>query len=178
MIRPPRRSVTRFFIPLIDVLILMFGIFLLMPFVSSPVEGERDSLSTDHKALSQNNLPHEIQEWQRRLSEAERRLERLQRERAALADRLSVRVLEIDPFTGVLHYYDPDRQEVRNSGDAQRLIDRQRRIAGAKDPFFLILYPRKTDGFLSPYPTQEQLAQYRQWFREVPLAIDNPARSR
>ena len=34
----PRRSVTRFFIPLIDVLILLFAIFLLMPFVSGPYE--------------------------------------------------------------------------------------------------------------------------------------------
>jgi hypothetical protein len=36
MIRPPRRSVTRFFIPLIDVLILLFCVFLLMPFVGTP----------------------------------------------------------------------------------------------------------------------------------------------
>ena len=35
----PRRSVTRFFIPLIDVLILMFCIFLLMPFVKATSEG-------------------------------------------------------------------------------------------------------------------------------------------
>ena len=33
MIHMPHRSVTRFFIPLIDVLLLMFGIFLLMPMV-------------------------------------------------------------------------------------------------------------------------------------------------
>ena len=33
MIQMPRRSVTRFFIPLIDVLILLFCIFLLMPLV-------------------------------------------------------------------------------------------------------------------------------------------------
>ena len=39
MLTPPRRSVTRFFIPLIDVLILLFCIFLLMPYVS-PTEGE------------------------------------------------------------------------------------------------------------------------------------------
>ena len=40
MITPPRRSVTRFFIPLIDVLILLFCIFLLMPFVSAPASPE------------------------------------------------------------------------------------------------------------------------------------------
>ena len=31
MIQMPRRSVTRFFIPLIDVMILLFCIFLLLP---------------------------------------------------------------------------------------------------------------------------------------------------
>ena len=35
MIERPKRSVTRFFVPLIDVLILLFCIFLLMPFVAS-----------------------------------------------------------------------------------------------------------------------------------------------
>ena len=34
MIQLPHRAVTRFFIPLIDVLILLFCIFLLLPFVS------------------------------------------------------------------------------------------------------------------------------------------------
>ena len=35
MIERPKRSVTYFFVPLIDVLILLFCIFLLMPFVAS-----------------------------------------------------------------------------------------------------------------------------------------------
>ena len=38
MIDRPKRSVTRFFVPLIDVLILLFCIFLLMPFVSTSGE--------------------------------------------------------------------------------------------------------------------------------------------
>lgn len=177
MITPPRRSVTRFFIPLIDVLILLFGIFLLMPFVSAPAESE-DETAAKSKSAAPAPLPTDVQELQRRLTEAERRLERLQRERATLADRLSVRVIEIDPSDGTLHYYDPDRQELRTAAEAQRLIDRQRRIAGAKEPFFLILYPRRTESFISPYPTRDQLAAYRQWFREVPFGFDNPARDR
>ena len=36
MIRMPQRSVTRFFIPLIDVLTLMFCIYLLLPIVETP----------------------------------------------------------------------------------------------------------------------------------------------
>ena len=63
MIRPPRRSVTRFFIPLIDVLILMFGIFLLMPLVeegaagaggeSRLTAGEAEQLRQDRDRLQQ-----------------------------------------------------------------------------------------------------------------------------
>ena len=40
MIQMPRRSVTRFFIPLIDVLTVLFGIFLLMPIVREKTEAE------------------------------------------------------------------------------------------------------------------------------------------
>ena len=36
MIRLPQRSVTRFFIPLIDVLTLLFCIFLVLPLAKSP----------------------------------------------------------------------------------------------------------------------------------------------
>ena len=42
MIRLPRRSVTRFFIPMIDVLTLLFCMFLLMPIIR-----ENESLSQD-----------------------------------------------------------------------------------------------------------------------------------
>ena len=38
MLQMPRRSVTRFFIPLIDVLTLLFCVFLIMPLVRNPTE--------------------------------------------------------------------------------------------------------------------------------------------
>ena len=38
MIHIPKRSVTRFFIPLIDVLTLLFCIYLLLPIVKSPAD--------------------------------------------------------------------------------------------------------------------------------------------
>ena len=40
MLEMPRRSVTRFFIPLIDVLTLLFCIFLMMPAVKKTTEAE------------------------------------------------------------------------------------------------------------------------------------------
>jgi len=42
MIERPKRSVTRFFVPLIDVLILLFCIFLLMPFVATEPKPETE----------------------------------------------------------------------------------------------------------------------------------------
>jgi hypothetical protein len=167
VITPPRRSVTRFFIPLIDVLILLFCIFLLMPFVSGPAASE-----TEKEAVKKDTPPPptDVQELQRQLVEAQKRLDRVQKERANLADRLSVRVLEIDGANGKLFYYNPDRQSVTSQADAQRLIDQQRRIAGAKDPFFLILYPRGPSGF----PEKPQREAYEQWFKDVPHGFDKP----
>ncbi len=165
MIHPPRRSVTRFFIPLIDVLILLFCIFLLMPFVSAPPAAEPEKTAPELPPVSTD-----LTELKRQLAEAKLRLDRVQKERASVADRMSVRVLEIDKGTGGLFYFDPDRQEVKTASDARRLIDRQRRQAGAKDLFFLILYPRELSGF----PLQSQVDTYRQWFHDVPVGFDNP----
>jgi hypothetical protein len=171
VIHTPRRSVTRFFIPLIDVLILLFCIFLLMPFVSQPAGDKADP---PPPAATDPTLPDTVEKLQAELAAARRRVEELRRRQANPADRLSVRVLEIDKDTGKLTYFDADagagRQEVRDQADAQRLINQQRARAGAKDVFFLILYPRELTG----YPLREQVETYRRWFRDVPFGFDNP----
>jgi biopolymer transport protein ExbD len=171
MIEMPKRSVTRFFIPLIDVMILLFCIFLLMPFVSSSDENQPPQQPT---ADPKNELPKDVAQLQKQLLEAKKRLERSLKDKSVAADRLSVRVLEMDRTNGKLYAFEPDaketRQEVASQADAQRLIDRQRRIAGTKEPFFLILYPRELTG----YPLQKQVDQYRRWFKEVSHGFDNP----
>lgn len=164
MITLPRRSVTRFFIPLIDVLILLFCIFLLMPFVSGP-----QSETPDPKAppAKEEPLSTNVLDLQRDLREERERVKRLQAAQANLADRLSVRVLQIDRKDGTLYYFDPDRQEIRTDADALKLIGRQKTLAssagGVKDVFFLILRPQEISGF----PTQKQEEQIHHWFREV-----------
>jgi hypothetical protein len=172
MINLPRRSVTRFFIPLIDVLILLFAIFLLMPFVSAPAA---PSSEPDTKAPpTAPELPTDIKELQRLLTEAtkerdeaKRRLDRYQKERA---ERLLVRVLEIDPDTGKLLYYAPGRQEVSSQAQAEQLIAYQKRVAGEKDVYFLILFPRRA----SRHPVASDLEAYRNWFKDVPHGFDIP----
>ena len=169
MIHLPKRSVTRFFIPLIDVLILLFCIFLLMPFVSTG-----DPNAPPPPEAKEPPTPDAIESLKQQLSAAQRRIEEYKKQRANLGDRLSVRVLEIDGATGKLSAFDPDgvggRQDVKDQADAQRLINQHRARSGAKDAFFLILYPRE----LSGYPLREQVETYRRWFQDVPHGFDNP----
>jgi hypothetical protein len=171
VIQLPKRSVTRFFVPLIDVLILLFCIFLLMPFVSQP-DAKQESQKSESEPKPE--LSQDVAELQRQLADERRRVERLLRERTNLADHINVKVLEIDPTNGQLYSFDatlPEpRQEVRDQSDAQRLIDRHKRTAGAREIFVLILYPRELTG----YPLQRQIEKYRRWFKDIPHGFDNP----
>src|SRR5262245_44966745 len=104
MLHMPRRSVTRFFIPLIDVLTLLFCICLLLPLVRSSDEAtfSAEMLDRDEKIrrleLEVETLRRQGQDLPRQLRED---LERLRRERLqSLQDRLAIRVLEIDPPSG------------------------------------------------------------------------------
>ncbi len=165
MIQMPQRAVTRFFIPLIDVLILLFCIFLLLPFVSKS-DGEDGGESAEAKALVESRAKAEL---------AEAQVKALMAERAAVADRLNVRALEIEAETGKLFDYNregpvPVRREVANQAEAQLLIDRQKQKSGGKAVYFLLLNPRK----LSAFPSEEQVKEYRRWFQDVPFGFENP----
>jgi biopolymer transport protein ExbD len=168
----PRRSVTRFFIPLIDVLILLFCIFLLMPFVSGQPASET---TPEVKTTPEKPLPDDVKTLQAMLAEEKMRVARLEKERQArLSDRLAVCVMEIDPKDGTLIYFDPERQAIKNEADAIRAIAKQKTLASksgmVKDAYFLILYPRKK----APFPTAEQVDQMKAWFKDVPFAFDIP----
>ena len=165
MLPPPARPVTRFFVPLIDVLILLFTIFLLLPFVSKPA-------GTPDPTTDAGDAKPDVTELQLKVEQLRQENDALRRSQADPGERLSVRVLEIDPPTGKLYAFDPDdgRQEVRDAADAQRLIAQQRRRAGGKEPLVLVLYPRQLTGF----PLQTQVDAYRRWFAGVPLTFDNP----
>ncbi|MGL4419265.1 MAG: hypothetical protein ACRCZF_01250 [Gemmataceae bacterium] len=167
MIVRPQRSVTRFFIPLIDVLILLFSIFLLMPFVK-PGSPEPALPPADPRHAQ---LPTDVQQLQDELMNLRRVAQQLRQQRANLNDRLSVKVLEIDSATGKLFETTPEgRLEVGSDTEARRIILRQKSIAGARDVFILILFPRELTGF----PLRKQVDEYRRWFQDVPVGFDNP----
>jgi hypothetical protein len=156
MIERPKRSVTRFFVPLIDVLILLFCIFLLMPFVSTP-EAEPPPDPTPRPKVVEE-LPKDVKELQTELERSRREVARLRAERGNLSEQLAVKVLEIDPRDGRLFYLH------------EALITLHKRASGTREPFFLILYPRQKSG----YPEQQQADDYARWFKDVQFQFDRP----
>jgi hypothetical protein len=172
MIRLPRRSVTRFFIPLIDVLTLLFCIFLVLPLVKNPEE-EPDRAARDDRL---HQLEIEVERLRQAGTEEAMRaeLERMRQEwTKSLKERLAVRVLEIDGTTGHLYYRDPERVEIHNQAEARALIDSDQRERGAsrRELYYLILYPRDRG---SSFPTRGQREQYERWFEGVALGFDIP----
>ena len=174
MIPPPKRAVTRFFVPLIDVLILLFCIFLLMPFVSRSDNNSPEPGIDHSNPASVEDLRQKIADLELKLEQARQTIERLNKEKTNPAAAMSVRVLEIDAATGKLFDFEPDgpepRREIRDEADARRLSTRLKRMARGKEVFVLILYPRKLTGF----PLLKQIESYHQWFRDVPHGFDNP----
>jgi hypothetical protein len=175
MIVLPRRSVTRFFIPLIDVLTLMFCIFLLMPIVQgveSASDGNQGALAARVRQLEEQLAQIRSQGGDTRALQEQ--LEKLRQQLGkSIKDRIAVRVLEIDGKTGKLYYNDPDRIEIRSQADAAALIERDRRERGAgqRELYYLVLFPRDRN---SSYPTVAQYEQYQHWFEGVALGFDIP----
>lgn len=180
MIELPRRSVTRFFIPLIDVMTLMFCIFLLLPVLpdapGSAGEGSPDGGGTLPLRIRERqelaDLRNKVRDLQAVGPEKERQeLEQIRREKIEeLQNRLLIRVLEIDADTGRLYYYSPERTEIASEADAHALIQRQKQEADGQELYYLILFPRAK----SNYPLKGQIERYDQWFKGVAHRMENP----
>ena len=173
MIQPPRRSVTRFFIPMIDVLTLLFCIFLLMPFVKSAGEGE-ESADAAPTTPQPELPPDDPKELMRRIDQYQKEIERLQKERSEIVEKLVIRALEIGKDDGKLYYQaGSERIEIRDENDATTLIANHKkdvRRLGGHELYYLFLYPRVPAAF----PTEEQVTRYQRWFKGVAHGFDNP----
>jgi hypothetical protein len=155
MIHPPRRSVTRFFIPLIDVLTLLFCIFLVMPLAKE----EREAAAKDQlKAAAGDRNP---------ALEAENKQLRLQIEEleARKPEWASVRVIEFNTETGERFYYRKEEDETRlrvslgktKDPDAatriERMVEEDRRQVGSNRKLtYTVQFPRKP-GYAHPSDT-------------------------
>ena len=94
MIQLPRRSVTRFFIPLIDVLTLLFCIFLLMPVIRPAEESEGEPAAPPGTPLTtrerqelerlrqESRLQRNVEQLRQRRNDLEREVRQLRQETA------------------------------------------------------------------------------------------------
>ena len=181
MIHMPHRSVTRFFIPLIDVLILLFCIFLLMEF-NSETKADEESEKAEDLAIRNTNLIDEVRRRNNELNKFEALRDRLneldalrqevERLRNAnqqdLRNRLYVRTIDYDGKDGSISFSDEARPEspIYKTMDAQKakeLIDRHTKEAEAQGRmvYYQFVLPRP---YRFIYPNNEQKRQYAKWF--------------
>lgn len=191
MIQMPHRSVTRFFIPLIDVLLLLFSIFLLMPAFKGAAGANSEGparLSEEEQAELIESLKSQLKRLQdelqmlekfrdplRKLKELQAELDRLRKEKEqALNTPNYVRVIDIDPKTGKLSFFDltnldNPRMPIPDKKSALQLIARHKKEAGNRLLYYHFLIPRQETG----RPTQAQELEYRDWFKEVYNTLEN-----
>ncbi len=184
MIHMPRRSVTRFFIPLIDVLLLMFGIFVLMP-ITAETELEQRQDEAAERGASAAALQQVLQDRLRELYRLEdlrpelERVDELKKEiqllrnlaRQSLQQSLNVKVIETDPKTGAIYSYDATRADqplvpIPDAKTAHELIAKDEKEAGGRHLYYQFLRRR------GPYPTQAQDREYARWFKGVATSLE------
>jgi hypothetical protein len=184
MIHMPRRSVTRFFIPLIDVLLLTFGVFLLMP-IAAETELEEQRQQAAEKGESALGLQHALQDRLKELYKLEElrpdldHVDELKKEidllrnlaQKSLQQSLTVKVIETDPKTGAILYYDPANAEqpvtpIPDAAAAHALIEQHKKEAPGRNLYYQFLRRR------GPFPTLGQGRQYRAWFKDVPNSLE------
>lgn len=169
MIQLPERAVTRFFVPLIDVLILLFCIFLLLPFVSAPA----DQTAGADGPTDLETLRSELKKAKDDLTIEKRRTEDLMKERADSARRTDVWTIDIDGDTGEMSYPAPDgpigtRFTIGSAAEARDFILNTKK----KTPVvkYVFVCPRK----VSRFPDKALLENIAAWFANESVVIDNP----
>jgi DNA repair exonuclease SbcCD ATPase subunit len=173
--------VTRFFIPLIDVLILLFCIFLLMEFNSESEKGEQGEVISD-QVESIDSLQAELsrrtkelqkfEELRPKLEEMDAILKELESLRKAnqesLQQRTYFRVIDMERSDGSISYYDETSADqpiikIADEKAARVLIERHQKEAKGREVYYYFMLPRKIGGF----PTKGQIRQYKGWFSKV-----------
>lgn len=181
MIAMPKRSVTRFFIPLIDVLLLLFCIFLLMPLANEEdlkkSQESSQNLTEDVESLERElqALREQLQRYRdlepklKDLQQLQEELERLkQAAKKSLQERAAFQVIDVDGKTGSIYFYDPAKADMPrvpldSESAVKDLIERHKRENPGRDLYYFFLYPRPETGF----PTLTQERTFQRWFRAV-----------
>jgi cell division protein FtsB len=186
MIQMPQRSVTRFFIPLIDVLTLLFCIYLLMPIVQPTATGDKTPEEEAGPNPAQDRLSVEerveLEQLRKRMQQLEEQIAQVRRERAeSIQQQLVLRVLQIDS-QGRLFYHDarrPREQPVElTSANVRDWLDAQKQAAAGKELYVLILYPPVPPGSAPTAPSEAQKEDFERWFQGIAHGYDIPIQPR
>ncbi len=175
MIQMPRRSVTRFFIPMIDVLTLLFCMFLLMPIIRENAvldTGERDAAAgeMDREIEARKKELQELRDDQQRARFALAKLAAEKRD--LIRQNVVIQLLHVSPKDGTLWFYDPvdsSRPPLKIDGEpaAMALIQMHKKQAGQRELLYIFQQPFNSASEVAPYPTRAQEAAYREWFSAV-----------
>jgi hypothetical protein len=148
--------VTRFFIPLIDVLTLLFASFLMLPVLKATAETERANAP---ERPSVSDTPEELQR------------------------RLVVRILAMERATHKnaqheyeLVYRNPDRPQpvaVLDEEGAHAVIAQDTKDFPVEQLYYLVLLPRDDSKAAKLYPRDSDLKNYRKWFKGVALGFED-----
>ncbi len=178
MIVLPRRSVTRFFIPMIDVLILLFCAFLLMPFSNRTDAGTASAGDGRRKRLAEATERRQVEDRQR-LEESIRQLRDARQATASgLSGRIAPILLAIDSKTGHLERREQAGTKIIDGdarpGQVRAMVDADRArlrdsTGRALEPYYTIQLPQDP---LSPWPTREMRQKYLGWFQDAGAAAD------
>jgi hypothetical protein len=171
MIKPPHRSVTRFFIPLIDVLTLLFCIFLVMPQTKEAVEAARAEGRTPDARVAQ--LEAENKKLREQLARADKA------QAKAVLDRVAVGVVQVGD-DGSLYYLRENRDKhfLTGAGDVARMAEADRSGPGGQREWLYVLrLPERPE---VPHPTLRELREFFRWFAEakVRLSVEGEADER
>lgn len=171
MIQLPERAVTRFFVPLIDVLILLFCIFLLLPFVSAPA----DPKTAADAPADLDSLREKLKKTEDELAVEKKRVDDWLKNPAASAQRTAVWVIDVDGDSGELSYAAPDgppgkRFSLTSRETARQYIDLTGTRSRPQAVKYLFVCPRKP----SRFPDKQTLANITAWFAGESVTIDNP----
>ena len=176
MIRMPRRNVTRFFIPLIDVLILLFCIFLLMEFNSESAKDEQVDLvaeqseNLEHKERERvrlTNIVHQFQADFPKLNEMDKMRKELEELRNAskreLKEQWLFQIIDVETKGQLVSYYDRKTSQIaklENDEAVKKLVKKHLDEANGRKVYYLFEYPR---GKLTDLPTTKRDLYYS-WF--------------
>jgi DNA repair exonuclease SbcCD ATPase subunit len=159
MIHMPRRSVTRFFIPLIDVLMLMFSMYLVLPFM----QGSSGKGSKDVKQISREELETLSQKLNRELTQTQQVFAATKRSK----ERLERQVQELNQEIARLKPYADTRIDLALLKDQLDKLKKEKVAALQQRLFLRILEIDPNDGRLFWYepgvpPKRHEIASDRQ----------------